>query len=987
MKIIRNIFGTIILIALLGMTALAAKVIPDRSYIQSLNGNWAFKYVAGLAIGNDSDFQNPKFDISQWKSIPVPSNWELQGFAEPQYEFKLQDGLGLYRRTFSIPKTWAGRRIFLRFDGVAFGFDAWINGKKAGSSSTSAYNQHTFEVTDLVGSFQNAENTLAVKVTTKPFSYEFDVNDDWALSGIFRDVTLFSVPQTYIEDLTTSTKLEANGAADLSVAVELSDVKGQVSGKLIGADNKVVKTFTLDTALKTVIRVEDPKLWTAETPSLYRLQLTLSDGRKVLQTIEERIGLREASISDGILKLNGKPIKLRGVDHHDIDPETGRAITEQQMRRDLELMKRGNINFVRTSHYPPNRRFIELCDELGFYVMDEVSIGKGEENLEKPAYRENILARVDATIARDKNLASVIVWSIGNENPVTDVEMEGGKLAKELDPSRPICYPKIGSYFAQNYQRIPDFVDIYAPHYPTISMLKDYAKTLKRPVIFTEYAHALGLATDRIQDEWEIMQATPQFAGGAIWHFQDQGILRKSKEPVDRNKPTMNVWLDEYRYFDMNGNDGTDGIVYADRTPQTDFWEVRKVYSPVQIEAANTKVKYGVQEIPLTIENRFDFRSLEGMRLEWALRSNDKVLTQGGYRPKVAARTLRNLFIQVDIPRSAANNILSFEVRVVDEKGVPITERSWRLDLTGDQRNSWLGELSSTSKPTVDENPSEIKIQHPNWNITVSRSTGATVIRDNNGKPLVDGIFPHSSRKLTMAEARSARTKGTWNSPTLTHVEKLSVNVTQNGSDVSLTVSGRFPRPDAPEQSFDGGYTADISPNGTISITYDYVPTNAKGTITEAGLSVVMPFEMSEFRWIGQGPYSGYPGKDKLNEFGIFHLNRDDLFFTGNRRQVQLAMLTNAEGVGIALVADSADVAIEDDGKRMLLSHNAVISGLGNKGVAPETSIESAETKHISGSFKIVPVSKAWTPTLVKWFGDPQAKAKVFRPFYHSYDQ
>lgn len=252
-------------------------------------------------------------------------------------------------------------------------------------------------------------------------------------------------------------------------------------------------------------------------------------------------------IDGKVLLLNGRPLKLRGVNQHDLDPLHGRAITEAQMRTDLALMKKANVNFIRTSHYPPHVRLLELADELGFYVMDEVSIGHGEKNLEKPEYRANILARVAPTIARDRNHPSVLIWSIGNENPVTEVELEAGRLAKQLDPSRPITYPKIGSYFAANQQKIPDWVDIHAPHYPANARLTDYARTLTRPAIITEYAHALGLATDRLQEQWETIQHSPVLAGGAVWHFMDQGILSTSRTPVDLSKPTQYAWLDRTR--------------------------------------------------------------------------------------------------------------------------------------------------------------------------------------------------------------------------------------------------------------------------------------------------------------------------------------------------------------------------------------------------------------------------------------------------------
>eukprot|EP01032_Pedospumella_encystans_P037927 gene37927-42954_t len=249
--------------------------------------------------------------------------------------------------------------------------------------------------------------------------------------------------------------------------------------------------------------------------------------------------------------------------------------------------------------------------------MDEVSIGHGEKNLVKPEYRDNIVARVEPTITRDKNHASVLIWSIGNENPVTEVELEAGRLAKQLDPSRPVTYPKIGSYFAANYQKIPDWVDIHAPHYPTNARLVDYAATLTRPAVITEYAHALGLATDRLQEQWETIQKSPVLAGGAVWHFMDQGILVTSAMPVDPTKPTQYAWLDQTRYYNTHGLDGTDGVVYADRTPQTDYWQMRKVYAPVRFLEQRAQVRPGWSHVGVTVQSRYDFRPLRGISLHW----------------------------------------------------------------------------------------------------------------------------------------------------------------------------------------------------------------------------------------------------------------------------------------------------------------------------------------------------------------------------------
>lgn len=971
------------------------KVWPARAegFTQSLGGEWSFKYVPSLKAGDDADFYSPTFNVSAWKTIRVPSNWELQGFAEPGYDLKgLKDGLGLYRRMFRVPGVWRGdRRVILRFDGVAYGFETWVNGTKVGASSASAYNLHAFDITDALHRDAKADNVLAVQVTTKPFAYEFDVNDDWSLGGICRDVTLFSVPTTHAQDLTTRTKLTTDGAAELSVSVKVSQPGAEVGGRLFASDGETVCEFRLSPqtngCFAAVVKVVQPQLWTAETPTLYRLQLLLSAKGQALQTIEERIGLREISIKDGVLLFNGHPFKIRGVNHHDLDWKDGRAITEEEMRRDLDLMKKGNINFIRTSHYAPNQRFLQFCDEMGFYVMDEVSIGKGEQHDNDPAYRDNILARVEATLARDKNHPSVIIWSIGNENPMTDLLLEAGRHAKKLDPTRPICFPMTPSVFRENYDKIPGFVDIYDEHYPGDVELRELAQKVRRPMVFSEYAHALGLAADRIQDQWERMQQTPQFAGGAIWHFQDQGILRASERPVDRGKSTPSVWLDKEHLYDVHGNDGCDGIVYPDRTPQADFWEVRKVYSPVQIFEIPAVVKPGTQEISFTVENRHDFRTLAGMKLAWSLQRNGVELQQGEFPLKAAAHEKETALIPVNIPRDAANDVLALNVRCFDEAELQITERVVRLDFFGTQHEGWLATLPATGKPDVTESETEIKIALPQWMLTVARTNGALSIKESDGRVLVAGIYPHPGRKFTMAEERASSKTHAWRASTLTQVKMPEVKVTQAGETVRLAVSGTYPGPGTNGQAFVGGYQLEITPSGAMNVSYDYAPTKAKGMLTEAGLSLVLPSEFTEFRWIGQGIYAGYPGKDQLNEFGLFHLNREDLRFQGNRRASELALLTTSTGAGVALVTKPADVAVQREGDHTLLSHNAVISGLGNKGEPPATEVKAEETDRIAGSFTVVPLGEKWPAPLIRWFGQPAAAKGILHPFYHSYDQ
>lgn len=1027
---------SLFVLSLFGHAAAAAvDIVPakDPAWSQSLNGNWSFKYLPSLDAGADAQFTAPGFDVSRWQTIAVPANWELHGHAEPSYGDDLKDGLGLYRRTFTVPKSWAGRRTFVRFDGVAFGYQVWVNGKLAGTSSASAFNRHTFEITDLL----QAQNTVTVRVTTKPLGYEFDLNDDWSLSGIYRDVTLLSLPALHVQDLTTSTVLQGKDAL-LAVKVQLSAPGAAVHAELFDTQGKRVARQVF-TKLGATLRVKQAQLWSAETPTLYRLVLTVTQHGKALQTVEQRVGLREVQVAGKLLLVNGKPVKLRGVNHHDLDPVTGRAVTEAQMRQDLALMKQGNVNYVRTSHYPPHPRLLELCDELGFYVMDEVAIGHGEQHLDNRAYRANILARARATVMRDKNHASVLIWSIGNENPINDFEMDAGRLVKQLDPTRPITLPKIGSYFAKNYERIPPFVDLYSPHYPSNATLAGYADKLTRPTIVTEYAHGLGLASDRIQDQWAILQANPVFAGGSLWHFHDQGLLRRSGTPVDPGVPTRYAWRDAHQYYDTHGLDGADGLVYADRTPQVDFWQMRKVYAPVRFVECAARVAPGRQRIAVTLENRHDFRSLRGMTLHWALQQNGVTRQRGKQPLATPARSTDTATIAVDIPALATSvtDVLVLQLRAVDEHGLQINERSLRLLRAEPAQFDWTaasaaavpgagagaGALADAGAgagvharaPVLADDASAASVTTAQWVLTVQRATGALAIRDRAGRVLVDGIDPHGGRRFTMAEALGAKRSGAWPVSVLEQADQPVIKAEQLGDRVRLSVQAtyRLPKievtdtapnkaaalPDdllpgggayataSKEQGLSGGYTLEIDGNGAITVSYAYRPLAPGAIVSEAGLSLVAPAGMGELRWIGQGPYAGYPGKDQLNEFGIYHLNRDDIRFQGNRRQTELAVLSDAGGAGFALALPAADVAVERHGARTLLSHNALIGGLGNKGTAPETVVALDQVGAISGRFVLLPLAGAWPQALQGWIGAPGAAGEVLKPFLHSYDQ
>ena len=269
----------------------------------------------------------------------------------------------------------------------------------------------------------------------------------------------------------------------------------------------------------------------------------------------------------------------------------------------------------------------------------------------------------------------------------------------------------------------------------------------------------------------------------------------------------------------------------------------------------------------------------------------------------------------------------------------------------------------------------------------MTRATGEITLRDPANRLLAAGFFPHAGRRFTEAELMRAKREKTWTSSFLHPATAPKTTAERNSEGIVLSVRGRYPRPDSPEQSLDGGLRLLVRTNGTIEADYDYVPVKGGGMLLEAGFALIVPASASEFRWVGSGPYAGYPGKDALNEFGIFHLNRADLNFQGNRRQVELSLLTGPDGAGVALGGTDMDVAVEREGESTILSHNALISGRGTKFARPDTAIEAGDKLAIKGHFTLLPLSSVWPSLLTDWFGPASAKVRVFQPYFHSYDQ
>lgn len=629
--------------------------VTEPSMKMSLNGNWKLKVVEGI----DENKRIPVEDES-WGIIPVPGCWEAHGFCRPTYGSP--DSLtGYYRTSFIVPEQWKGQRIVIRFDGVLYGYDLWINGKKVGSWH-SAYNTALFDITDFINR-KKVRQDLAMRVVSRYRGSDFDCNDDWSPNGIFRDVILMTVPHTHLKDLVIHTKntgdvqvetTVANPGKTITVRHEILDAQGRVVGE------------------KNVV---SPHLWTAETPYLYTLRTTLMQKGKVLQTFEHKFGFREVTVEGNILKINGKPIKLRGVTSHATDPQTVKVISEALTLKDMKLMKEASVNYIRTSHYPREPRFYELADSLGFYIIDEVPFGYGDKNLSDPSFYQVLQQRAQATIRRDNNHPSVIIWSLGNENPLTDICVKlGGYVKEQLDSSRPVCYPQVGSYFRKFNYDFPKVADIYAPHYPTTGQIADFYQRADRPVIFTEYCHTLGISFEDHDRQWEIIERTPCIAGGSVWEWVDQGMPFKTDAVGGKRYGyEEKVFTSADAGFEMFGNKGTDGLLYADRTPLPNYYELQHNYARAFVSSC----KREAERVRLTVQNRYDFINLKDhVIFHWYLTNNRDTVASGAFSPDCGPRTSNDYLLP--LPEQSGLSLLQLDIK--DTQGNTFLHQSFVMN-------------------------------------------------------------------------------------------------------------------------------------------------------------------------------------------------------------------------------------------------------------------------------------------------------------------
>ncbi|MGC4075411.1 MAG: glycoside hydrolase family 2 TIM barrel-domain containing protein [Nibricoccus sp.] len=993
----------------------------------SLNGTWKFALSPA-----DPECVQPSFDDSAWKPIQVAGNWELQGFEDPLYR-NPGDKEGVYRRTFAVPDAWAGRRYFLRFEGVAFAFDFFIDGKLVGSFA-SAFNRSEFDVTDFVEPGRRC--VLAVRVKRREKGWEFDTNDDWAISGIHRDVVLFSLPDVHVKDYTVTTRVSGDGTqASVQVKAWLEDFskkagQAMLNARVIDAKGATVGSLTKPVSLADAgtgavegnMPIAAPQLWTAETPALYRLNLELLVDGKPVHLITQRVGLRATTIEGGVFKLNGKPVKFRGITHHDMHPETARAMTREQYAQDLELMKAANINAVRMSHYPPQKVFLDLCDEYGMYVLDEVPFGFGEKNLSDDSYEGILALRAKATVARDKNHASVLVWTIGNENPYTPLVVRTAGLVKALDPSRSRSVPHpTGKYYFQP----PEEIDLVSPHYlvtrpkegparPNRVYLEDILTRtdITAPVLITEYAHAAGTSMEMLKDCWAVMQGSDRFIGGFVWEFQDQGIYRSVPDgtypglpkvadgaPIAIGTVKVNTWVAPDRVIDTSGQEGADGVVDSDRIPQSDYWAIQKIYSTVVVPVESLPVKAGKQTLRIPVQNRYDFTDLSSVSGSWELRV-DGNRTQGGKLTlRAAPRSETTAEIVVEIPATPETHDQFLRLSFADASKREIAQHTIRL--TSGNAPASLYKARVEKPPgggiKVTEQGAVVTYSAGGSRLQVNKETGDVRFGVDGGTTSVlEGVALRVGRAPQMSEIRAYREAGSayWTPYLLTAFSVKSVRTAAPaGGRVKADISLQFNRvsSDAARGNVsDQGFIADIhltfSEQGWLDVDYELVPVNPGDHLLELGLAFKLPKANTRLTWLGKGPYPVYPLQAEGMERGVYSVAPGEDFdtanraYAGNRTEVDLASASDDSGNGLGVICPSGTISLEPEGDAAFFSHLLRVAGHGEKRALSVAHIKGSELKTVSGSVRLVPLKAGqWPEPFKSVLGNPEVSLRIVK--------
>ncbi len=905
----------------------------DSPYYFCLNGMWKFHW-SRKPGDRPYYFFETDYNTRSWDVIPVPSNWELQGYGmpiyinagypfekNPPYIHHNYNPVGSYKREFKLPKGWGNKEIFVHFGAVSSAMYVWVNGQKVGYSQGSK-TPAEFCITPYI---KEGNNSIAVEVYRWCDGSYLEDQDFWRLSGIQRDVYLLARNKVHIRDFFAKADLiHEYQDGRLSLSIELKNSRHinrniTIEFSLLDKDKEILSGAEIISLKneKAVVQfdreIKNPKKWTAETPNLYTLLITLKNSTgETLETVGCKIGFRKIEIKNKKLHLNGVPVTLKGVNLHEHHERTGHVVDRETMMKDIILMKKSNINAVRTSHYPQPVTWYKLCNQYGLYLIDEANIeshGMGYQKditlADKPEWKKAHLDRMIKMVERDKNHPSVIIWSLGNEAGDGHNMLEGYKWIKERDGTRPIQYEREGHQTNAKERHS----DIYCPMYARISHLEKYAASSEdRPLIMCEYSHAMGNSNGNLQDYWNVIESHEILQGGFIWDWVDQGLIKK-------NENNQECWAYGGDFgpqgVPSDGNFCINGLVNPDRSPHPALEEVKKVYQYAGINPVD------LNSGKIAILNKFSFTNLSEFELEWSLQKNGTEI-QTGYLKNLEIPPFKSREIELDYasPQAEPGSEYFLNLNLKRKKGHSVLPPGHIM--AQEQFKLPIYQKVAPENPEdwpdikLERNQSEALVKGDDFTLQFELDSGALSSINFRGKELIKkALAPNFWRAPTDNDFGNGM-------PTRCRVwreagkrkELRDFQITELSKKV-VRMTFYFDLNDEKEKVI-AHYTLvyTIAGSGDIVIAVDFEKADpALPELPKIGMNLQLFREFEYIQWFGKGPFENYWDRKTAARVGLYQKLVKDLYFAyirpqenGNRTETRWLSITNKEGIGLLAV-------------------------------------------------------------------------------------
>ena len=901
----------------------------------SMEGKWKFNFVKDHNLA-PKDFFSLKFDDTKWVDFPVPGLFEIEGYGDkiyknagyawsttfksnPPYIGETNNYTGSYRRTFDLPDDWNGMEVYFHVGSATSNLAVWVNGKYVGYSEDSKMAAE-FNITKYL---KNGQNLIAMQVMRWCDGSYLEDQDFWRFTGIAREVYLYARPKVHIEDFFINADLTNNYKdGSLSGEITIAGAKGKtIELQLIDPQGKQVdqsSTVLLNNGPFTFSHqpIDDVKPWTAETPNLYTLVMTLQQGDKVLEAVRQRVGFRHIEIKGGQLLVNGQPVLIKGADRHELDPDGGYIVSLERMIEDIRIMKQLNINAVRTCHYPDDPRWYDLCDQYGLYVTAEANVeshgmGYGEETLAKRADFELMhMERNEANVRSLKNHPSIIVWSLGNEAGFGPNFEKCYTWIKQYDNTRPV-----------QYERSPwdsGYTDITCPMYADYNWCENYCKgDNPRPLIQCEYAHAMGNSMGGFKEYWDLVRKYPKYQGGYIWDFVDQGM--RDKSPVT-GREIFTYGGDYGRYPASDYNFNCNGIIAPDRRLNPHAYEVQYYYQNVWV------TDKGVKDGQFEVYNENFFTTLDNLELEWFVggvgnhhhdegAQRPKGLTFGhggtidisGIKPQqrkaFTDEKLKQTITKMMGHHGKNEMFIVFQFKLKNagpllDKGYVVARQQFNVT---PYRFPEIPQPSADAQPKREETESYIRLEAAGTAITIGKHSGMIDYIDVDSQPmLVDrqAVTPEFWRAPTDNDygAGLQQRFSTWKNPQM-HLKGTTVG--------DNSVVATF---DMPDQKATLTMTYTLLADGQITIRQQLKTTSGEkvSDMFRYGMQLQMPRQYDTVEYYGRGPAENYIDRNSSEFIGLYINKVENEYYpyirpqeSGNHTDVRWFRVVNGDGKGL----------------------------------------------------------------------------------------